>query len=209
MLLVCPHSPRWRTAPTRFSFDLVFADLHLDVWQQRRVWYRWPTSRMCCLFVLNRRTGPLIRIARLPSFSLLAYLSYAFHIRSHSPLPTARKRCSSALILFVGQHLVPVTCRPSFSMMAYCSYAFRVCSHSPVPTALTRCSFALILLAGLHLVRVARLPLFFSLPYILYALLVCPYAPPYVPRTSRLDLRCWTLYHNVHIYFKYNNSYYV
>jgi len=31
-LLVFPHSPRWRTAPTRFSLDLVFADLHSDVW---------------------------------------------------------------------------------------------------------------------------------------------------------------------------------
>jgi len=64
------------------------------------------------------------------------------------------------------------------------------------------CSFALILLAGLHLVRVARLPLFSSLAYILYALLVYSYVPPYVPHTSRLDMGCWTLYHNVYIYFK-------
>jgi len=143
-LLVGPHSPSWPTAPTRCSFDLVFADLHSDLWQKRHVLHRWPTSRTCCSFVLIRRAGPLVRLARPPSFSLLAYLSYAFRICSHSPLPTARKHCSSALIL----------------------------------------------------------PLFSSLAYILYALLVCPYAPPYVPRTSRLDLGCWTLYHNVYIYFK-------
>jgi len=75
-------------------------------------------------------------------------------------------------------------------LLAYLFYAFRICSHSPLPTARKRCSSALIL------------PLFSSLAYILYALLVCPYAPPYVPRTSRLDLGCWTLYHNVYIYFK-------
>ena len=150
-LLIGPHSPRWPTAPTHCSFDFVFADLHSDLWQKRRVWHRWPTSRTCCSFVLIRRAGPLVRIARPPSFSLLAYLSYTFRICSHSPLPNARKRCSSALIL----------------------------------------------------------PLFSSLAYILYALLICPYAPPYVPCTSQLDLGCWTLYHNVYIYFKYNNSYYV
>ena len=97
-LLVGPHSPRWRTAPTHCSFDLVFADLHSDLWQKRRVWHRWPTSRTCCSFVLIRRAGPLVHIARPPSFSLLAYLSYAFRIYSHSPLSTARKRCSSALM---------------------------------------------------------------------------------------------------------------
>ena len=141
-LLVGLHSPRWPTAPTRCSFDLVFADLHSDLWQKCRVWHRCPTPRTCCSFVLIRRAGPLVRIAHPPSFSLLAYLSYAFRICSHSPLPTARKRCSSALIL----------------------------------------------------------PLFSALAYILYALLVCPYALPYVPCTSRLDLGCWTLYHNVYIY---------
>jgi len=80
-VLVCPHSPRWRTAPTRFSFDLVFADLHSDVWQKRRVRHRWPTSRMCCSFVLIRRAGLLVRVARLPSFSTLAYCSYALLVR--------------------------------------------------------------------------------------------------------------------------------
>ena len=169
---------------------------------KRRVRHRWPTSRTCCSFVLIRCAGPLVRIARLPSFSLLAYLSYVFRVCSNSPLPTARTRCSSALTLLVGQHLVPVARLPSFSTLAYCSYAFRVCFHSPLPTARMRCSSALILLAGLHLVLVARLPLFSSLVYILYALLVCPYAPPHVPHTSRLDLGCWTLYHNVYLYFK-------
>jgi len=75
-LLVCPHSPHWPTAPTRCSFDLVFADLHSDVWQKRRVRHHWPTSRTCCLFVLIRRAGLLVRVARLPSFSTLAYCSY-------------------------------------------------------------------------------------------------------------------------------------
>ena len=154
-LLVGPHSPRWPTAPMRFSFDLVFADLRSDVWQKRHVRHHWRTSRT---------------------------------------------RRSSALILLAGL-LVRVPRPPSFSSLAYLSYPFRVCSHSPLPTARTRCSFALILLPGLHLVRVARLPLFSSLAY-LYALLVCPYAPLYVLRTSRLDLGCWTLYHNVYIYFK-------
>ena len=79
-LLVCPHSPRWRTAPTRFSFDLIFADLHSDVWQKPRVRHRWPTSRTCCSLVLIRRTGLLLHVAHLPSFSTLAYCSYAFLI---------------------------------------------------------------------------------------------------------------------------------
>jgi len=76
-LLTCPHSPRWRTALTHFSFDLVFADLHSDVWQKRRVRHWWPTSRMCCSFVLIRCAGLLVHVAHLPSFSTLAYCSYA------------------------------------------------------------------------------------------------------------------------------------
>jgi len=182
--LVGSHSPRWPPAPTHCSFDLVFADLHLDVWQKRRILHLWPTSRMCCSFVLIRRAGPLVRIARLPSFSLLAYISYAFRVCSHFPLPTARTHCSSALIRLVGQHIVPVARRPSYSTLASCSYAFSVCSHHPLPTSRMHCSSALILLATLHLVRVARLPLFSSLVYILYALLVFPYAPPYVAHRS-------------------------
>jgi len=79
-LLVCPHSPRWRTAPTHFSFDLVFADLHSDVWQKRRVRHQWPTSRTCCSFVLIHRAGLLVRIACLPSCSTLAYCYYALLI---------------------------------------------------------------------------------------------------------------------------------
>jgi len=106
--LVGTHSPRRPTAPTRCSFDLIFADLHSDVWQKHRVRHRWPTSRACCLFdlifadlhsdvsqkhcvrhrwptsrtccsfVLIRRAGLLLRVARLPSFSTLLYCSYAY-----------------------------------------------------------------------------------------------------------------------------------
>jgi len=353
-LLVCPHSPRWCTAPTRFSFDLVFADLHSDRWQKRRVMHRWPTSRTCCLFVHIRHAGLLVRIARLPSFSLLANISYRLLVGPHSPhwltvpmrrslalilhagllllrvarltlfslnyiltfgrntvlgigslhlvrvahlssfaalaysyallvcphspcWPTSRTGCSSALIHYTGLlllrvarltsflltyirmcgrnavfgigglHLVHVACLSSFAALAH-SYALLVFPHSPCwPTSPTRSTSALILpylllvsiarlpsfsllanisyllLVGPHslrwptactrsvsalilpyllLVRVARLPLFSSLAYILYALLVCPHGLPYVPRTSRLDLGCWTLYHNVYIYCK-------
>jgi len=78
VLLVSPHSPRWCTAPTRFSFDLVFADLHSDGSQKRHVRHHWPTSRTSCSFVLICRAGLLLRVARLPSFSTLVYCSYAF-----------------------------------------------------------------------------------------------------------------------------------
>ena len=77
-LLVSPHSPPWPTAPTRYLFVLHFANLCSDVWQKRRVRHRWPTSRTCCLFVLIRSAGLLVHCARLPSFSTLAYCSYAF-----------------------------------------------------------------------------------------------------------------------------------
>ena len=141
--LLRPHSPRCPTSRTRFSFDLVFADLHSDVWQKRCVRHRWPTSRTCRSFVLIRRAGLLVHVARLPSFSSLAYLSYAFRGCSHSLLTTARTRSSFALILLAGL-LVRVARLPYFSSLAYLSYAFRVCSHSPSPTARTRCSFDLI-----------------------------------------------------------------
>jgi len=74
-----------------------FADLHSDVWQKHRVRHRWPTSRTRCSFVLIRRAGPLIRVARLPSFSLLA-----------------------------NDDLVPVARRPSFSTLSYFSDALLV-----------------------------------------------------------------------------------
>jgi len=77
VLLVCPQSPCWPTAPSRCSFDLVFAHLHSDVWQKHGVWHRWPTSHTCCSFVLIRHAGLLVRVARLPSYSTLAYCSYA------------------------------------------------------------------------------------------------------------------------------------
>jgi len=84
-LLVCPHSPRWHTAPTCFSFDLVFAALHSDVWQKRRVRHQWPTSCTCCSFVLIRRAGLLVRVARLTSFSFLANISYRLLVGPYSP----------------------------------------------------------------------------------------------------------------------------
>jgi len=203
LLLICPHSLCWPTSRTSCSSALI---LHARLLLLRIARL---TSFLLTYIRMSGRNAVfgigglhLVRVARLSSFCLLAYLSYTFRVCSHSPLPTACTRCSSALILLVGQHLVPVACRPSFSTLAYCSYAFLVCSHSPLPTARMRCSSALILLAGLYLVRVAHLPLFSSLVYILYALLVCPYAPPYVHCRSRLDLRCWTLYYNVYIYFK-------
>jgi len=167
----------------------------------------------------------------LSSFAAMAY-SYALLICPHSPCwPISCTGCSSALILHAGLlllriacltsflltyirtcgrntvfgigglHLVRVTCLSSFTVLAH-SYALLVFPHSPCwPTSPTPSASALIL-PYLLLVSVARLPLFSSVAYILYALLVCPYAPLYVPRTSCLDLGCWTLYHNVYIYFK-------
>jgi len=45
----------------------------------------------------------LVRVARLLSFSLLAYISYAFLICRHSPRrTTSRTRCPSGLILLAG-----------------------------------------------------------------------------------------------------------
>jgi len=231
-LLVCPHSPRWPTAPTHCSFDLVFADLRLDVWQKRHVKHHWPTSRTCCSSALILHAGVLllrisrltsflltyiltfgrnttlgigglhlIRVARLSSFATLAH-SYALLVFPHSPCwPTSPTHSASTLIL-PYLLLVRVARLPSFSLLANISYLLLVGPHSlHWPTAHTRSVSALIL-PYLLLVCVAHLPLFSSLVYILYALLVCPYAPPFVPRTSRLDLGCWTLYHNIYIYFK-------
>ena len=61
-LLVCRHSPRCTTSRTHCSFGLIFADLRSDVRINAGV----------CVIVLN-----LVRVARLASFSLLAYISYA------------------------------------------------------------------------------------------------------------------------------------
>jgi len=173
----------------------------------------------------------LVRVARLSSFTAMAY-SYSLLVCPHSPSwPTSYTGCLLALILHAGLlllrvacltsflltyirtcgrnavfrigglHLVHVSRLSSFAVLAH-SYALLVFPHSPCwPTSSMRSVSALIL-PYLLLVRIACLPLFSSLAYILYTLLVCPYAPPYVPRTSRLDLGCWTLYHNVYSYFK-------
>jgi len=121
--------------------------------QKRPVMQHWP---------------PLVRVARLPSFSSLAYLSYALHVRPHSPRwPTSRTHYTSGLILLADLHLVGVACLPSHSSLANISYALLVCCHSlRWPAFCTHCASALILLAGLHLVRVARLASFSSLTYI-------------------------------------------
>jgi len=131
-LLVCPDSQRWPTAPTRCSFDLIFADLRSDVWQKRRVRYHWPTSRTCCSSALILHVGVLLlRVSRLTLF-LLTYI----------------RTCGRNAVLGIGGlHLVRVARLSLFTALAY-SYAVLVCPHS-----------ALILFAGLHLVRVARLPL--------------------------------------------------
>jgi len=172
--LVGTHSPRRPTAPTRRSFDLIFADLHSDVWQKHRVRYRWPTSRACCSFdlifadlrsdvwqkrrvrywwptsrtccsfLLIRRAGLLVRVSRLPSFSLLANISYLLLIGPHSlRWPTARTRSASALIL-PYLLLVCVARLPLFSSLAYILYELLVCPYSPRwSTSSTRCSSAL------------------------------------------------------------------
>jgi len=112
----------------------------------------------------------VVHITETHCYALLACL--------HAPRwPPSRTHCSSALILLVGQHLVPVARPASFTSLTYHSYRLLVCGHSfRWPTSRTRCSFAVILLAGLHLVHVARLSLFAVLAYS-YALLVCPHSP--------------------------------
>jgi len=110
-LLVCPHSPRWPTAPMHCSFDLVLAYLRSAVWQKRRVRHHWPTSRTCCLAALILHAGVLLlRVSHLTSF-LLTYV----------------RMCGrNAVLGITGLHLVRVACLPSFSTLAYCSYAFLV-----------------------------------------------------------------------------------
>jgi len=156
VLLFCPHSPHWRTAPARFSFDLVFADLHSDMWQKRRVRHQWPKSRTCCSFVHIRCAGLLVRFARLPSFSLLANISYRLLVGPHSPrCPTSLTRCSFDL---------------HFANLCSDVWQKRRVRHR-WPTSRTCCSFVLIRRADL-LLRVARLPSFSTLVYGSYAFLV-------------------------------------
>jgi len=161
VLLVGTHSPRRPTAPTRHSFDLIFADLHSDVWQKHHVRYQWPTSRACCSFVLIRRAGLLVRVARLPSFSLLANISYRLLVGPHCSrwltVPTNR---SSARILHAGLLLLRVARLTSF-LLTY----IRTFGRNTV-----------LGIAGLHLVRVARLSSFAELAHS-YTLLVCPHSP--------------------------------
>jgi len=148
----------------------------------------------------------------------------------HSPRQTtSRTRCTSGLILLAGLPLVRVARLASFFSLNFISYVLLVCPHSSRwPTSRARCSSCLILLTEFHLIHVARLPSFFSLAYHSYRLLVCYHSPrrchspcsPTCPtcNTRRLpalmrrcscsvlrrDLGRWTLYHNVHIDFKYN-----
>jgi len=160
-LLVGPHSPRCPTCPTSCSFDHHFANLRSDVWQKRRVRHQWPTSGTCYSFVLIRRAGLLVRVARLPSFSLLANISYRLLVGPHSPrwltVPTRR---SSALILHTGLLLLRVARLTSF----FLTYIWTFGRNTVLG------------ISGLHLVRVARLSSFATLSH-LYALLVCPHSP--------------------------------
>ena len=191
-LLVCPYSPRWPNAPTCCSFDLVFTDLHSDVWQERRARHHWPTSPTCCSSALILHAGILLlRVSHLTSF-LLTYirtcgrnavlgigslhLVRVARLSSFATLAHSSTHCSSSLILLAGLPLLRIPRLLSFSLI-YCSYTLLVCPHSPCwPTSRTCCSSPLILYAGLLLVRVPCL-LSFSLPYCSYALLVCSYSP--------------------------------
>jgi len=120
------------TAITRCSFDLITADLRSDVCYKRRVRHHWPTSRTRCSSAVILLAGlHLVGVPRLPSFSSLAYISFALLVCRHSPRwPTSRSRCSSAVILLAGQHLVRVARLASFSMLAYLSYVLLVWPHS-------------------------------------------------------------------------------
>jgi len=129
-LLVCHHSPHWPTSRTLCSFGLLFAHLHLNVWQKRCAMHHWPTT---C------------------------------------------RRCSSALILLAGLHLIHIARRHSFSSAAYCPYRLLFCTYSArAPTSHTHCSSGLILLADLLLIQVARLPSFTTLAYFSYVSLIWP-----------------------------------
>jgi len=213
--LVGTDSPRRPTASTRRSFDLIFADLLSDVWQKHRVRHRWPTSSTSCSFVLIRRAGPLVRVARLPSFSLLANISYRLLVGPHSPrCPTSPTRCSfdlhfanlrsdvwqkrrvrhrwptsrtccSFVLIRRAGLLVRVARLPSFSLLANISYLLLVSPHSLRWPTVRTRSASALILPYLLLVYVARLPLFSSLAYILYELLVCPYSPRWSTSCTR------------------------
>jgi len=109
----------------------------------------------------TRYKNALLRITGLPSFSLLASISYALLVCPDSPCwSTSRTGCSSGLIHLTYLPLIPVAHLRSFLSLAYFSYALLICCHSPRwPPSRMRCSFVFIHRAGL-LVRVARLPSF-------------------------------------------------
>jgi len=142
------------------SFDLIFADLHSDVWQKHRVRHRWPTSSTSCSFVLIRHTGPLVRVTRLPSFTLLANISYRLLVGPHSPRwRTVPTRCLSALILHAGLLLLPLARLASFLLTYMRTFGRNT----------------MLGIGGLHLVRVAHLSSFTALTYS-YSLLVPPHS---------------------------------
>jgi len=175
------------------------------VWQKHRVRHRWPISRTCCSFVLIRRAGLLVRVARLSSFSLLANISYRLLVGPHSPRwPTVPTRRSSALILHAGLLLLCVT-RLTLFLLTYIrmcgrnsvfdigghhlvrvsrlssfavlghSYALLLFRHSPCWPTSPTRSASALILPYLLLVRVARLPSFSLLAPILTLLLVGPH----------------------------------
>jgi len=173
--------------------NLCTAHLSSYTLQKRPVTHHWPTSRSHCSSAVILLAGQhLVRLACLASFSLLATATircsfdlitadlrsdvcYKRRVRHH--WPTSHTRCSSAVILLAGLHLVRVARLPSFSSPDNISYALHVWPHSPHrPTSRTRCSSCLILLTEFHLIRVAHLPSFFSLAYISCALLVLPHS---------------------------------
>jgi len=124
----------------------------------------------------------LIRVARLLSFSLPAYISFALLVCRHSPcLPTSRLRCSSDLILRTDLHLVGIPRLPSFSSPNNILYALPVWPYSlcwPLLIRVARLTSlpltyfrmcarnAALGITGLHLVRAVRLVSFSSLTYI-------------------------------------------
>ena len=172
LLSACQHNQRYPShyeshhQPTHSSPILVLhttsiptAHLSSYTLQKRTVTHYWPA------FILLAGLH-LVRIAHLPSFSLLANISYRLLVCGHFfHWPTSHTHCSFPVILLSGQHLVRVARLSSFATLAY-SYALVVCPHSPGwPTYRSGYSLALILHAGLLLVCVSHLSLFSSLTY--------------------------------------------
>jgi len=155
-----PVRHHWPTSRTRcLSALILLAGLHLvpvaclPSFSTLRVRVGRLTSfLLTCIRTCGRNavlgiTGlQLVPVAHLPSFSSLAYISYTLLVCRHSPRwptsrtlvyrhsprwPTSRTRCSSAVILLAGLHLI------------------LVCRHSPRwPTSRTGCSSTIILYAS-------------------------------------------------------------